>query len=169
MSTVPGIQQLADIQMISIVKARYVRFVDSRQWDSLASLLVHDFVFEGNRSRRGGPEFVRHVAEQLADASTVHQLHVPEIEVPSASAARAVWPFADLIDQRTDGVGLVRRGFGHYHETYVRREGTWRIATMRITRVRVECETHKPGASVTSHVCLSQEELVAWLAEARGR
>jgi hypothetical protein len=29
-------------------------------------------------------------------------------------------------------------GYGHYHETYVREDGAWKIATTRITRIRVE-------------------------------
>lgn len=29
-------------------------------------------------------------------------------------------------------------GYGHYHETYEKIGGSWKIKTMRITRIRVE-------------------------------
>ena len=29
-------------------------------------------------------------------------------------------------------------GYGHYHETYVKEDGAWKIKTIRISRLRVE-------------------------------
>ena len=165
----PGIQELTDVQLIIHLKARYVRFVDTKQWAALEQLLVDDFAFDGTRSSHSASAFVHLVTEQLAEANTVHQLHVPEIYVQSPSIASAVWPFADVIDQRRNGLGLVRHGFGHYHENYVKGEGQWRISTMQITRVRVECDTYLPDRASSSHVCFSQEELLAWLAEQQGK
>jgi hypothetical protein len=34
--------------------------------------------------------------------------------------------------------GQKRRGYGHYHETYVKRDGQWLIQATPITRLRVE-------------------------------
>jgi hypothetical protein len=90
-------------------------------------------------------------------------VHAPEIEITSPDTATGIWPFSDIIDQRRDGLGMYRRGFGHYHESYIKANGTWRISAMRITRTRVECSVFRPGGEMLSHVCLSQEELVAWL------
>jgi hypothetical protein len=93
-------------------------------------------------------------------------LHGPEIHLDSTSSARAVWPFADIIDERgSEDTQLVRHGFGHYHETYIKVQGAWRISTMRITRLRVECAVHSPGGDISARVCFSQDELVTWLAE----
>jgi hypothetical protein len=34
-------------------------------------------------------------------------------------------------------------GFGHYHETYVKSEAGWQIATQKVTRLRID----RPGQS----------------------
>jgi hypothetical protein len=34
--------------------------------------------------------------------------------------------------------GLVVNGFGHYHETYEKIDGTWRIKTSKLTRLRMD-------------------------------
>jgi hypothetical protein len=31
-------------------------------------------------------------------------------------------------------------GWGHYHETYRKEAGGWRIASMKLTRLRIETE-----------------------------
>jgi len=151
------------MQLISRLKATYVRLVDEKAWSALEGLFADDFAFNGIWSTRDGHAFVERTSGSLANASTVHQLAVAELEVTSPIAATGVWPFADIIDQRRDGVGDYRRGFGHYHETYVKADGSWKIATMRITRVRVECRVFLPGGEVRHRTCLSQDELVAWL------
>jgi hypothetical protein len=101
-------------------------------------------------------------------ANTVHELHAPEIEIRAPDVATAIWPFSDIIDQRQIGLGMYRRGFGHYHESYVKANGTWLISAMRITRVRVECSVFLSDSEILSHTCLSQDELVAWLEQPQG-
>jgi hypothetical protein len=157
------LQRLTDIHLISRLKAAYARLVDEKAWSGLEELFAGDFEFDGIWSSRGGHAFVERMSRSLVDASTAHQLGIPEIDVTSNASAQAVWPFADIIDQRSDGLGMYRRGFGHYRETYIKADGSWKIATMRITRVRVECSVFLPGGEVRHRTCLSQEELVAWL------
>ena len=154
------LQRLMDNHLISRLKATYVRLVDEKSWSSLERLLADDFAFNGTHD---GHEFVDLTRRSLADASTVHQLGVGELEVESPTTATGVWPFADIIDQRRDGLGAYRRGFGHYHETYVKASSGWRIAAMRIIRLRVECTVIVSGGEVRNRTCLSQEEVVAWL------
>ena len=159
------VQELVDAGLISRLKAQYVRFLDLKDWSALERLFAEDFVFEGQWSSRGGALFVQNLSRHLADASTVHELHAPEIEVASPGTATAIWPFSDIIDQRRNGIGMYRRGSGHYHESYVKAAGAWRISAMRITRMRVECSVFLPEGETLTHTCLSQDELVAWLRE----
>src|ERR1700730_2571650 len=125
------LQELVDARLISRLKDQYVRFIDLRDWSALEQLFSGDFAFEGQWSSRGGALFVQHLSRHLADASTVHELHAPEIDIASPGTATAIWPFSDIIDQRGNGVGLYRRGSGHYHESYVNADGAWRISSMR--------------------------------------
>lgn len=157
------LQELVDSQLISRLKASYARLLDLKDWAGLERLFAEDFAFEGNWSSRGGSLFVERLSQHLADASTVHELHTPELEIRASDAATGIWPFSDIIDQRRAGLGLYRRGFGHYHESYVKANDAWRISAMRITRTRVECSLFLQSGETLHHVCLSQAELIAWL------
>ena len=68
---------------------------------------------------------------------TVHHGHMPEIELTSPTTARGIWAMEDILHTPEDSVNVVH-GFGHYHETYERIDGEWRINTLRLTRLRVD-------------------------------
>lgn len=161
----PAVQHLNDVYLITRLKTKYVRLVDEKEWSQLEGLFTGDFAFDGVETTTGAREFVRLLRLRLADASTTHALHMPEIEIWSPDRALGIWPFSDVIDQRRDGVGVYRRGFGHYHEVYRKVNDQWLIATMRITRVRVECAFFTRDSGVRRQVCLSQTEVVSWLAQ----
>src|SRR5579872_4932101 len=154
---------LTDVQLIHRLKAAYLRLVDEKAWSRLDELFTDDFVFSGIWSSRGGHEFVQRTSRSLAEAITIHRLGDPRIDLTSPAAAAGVWPFDDVIDERKQGLGLYRRGSGHYHERYVKADGTWKISAMRITRERVECTVFLAGGETRRQICTSQEELLAWL------
>jgi len=64
----------------------------------------------------------------------VHQVHSPEIEV-QGSSAKVLWAMQDRVAYE-DGKGLV--GYGHYTERYEKRDGRWRIASLKLTRLHVD-------------------------------
>jgi len=39
---------------------------------------------------------------------------------------------------------VVLHGYGHYHETYVKTDGRWRIKTSTVTRLREDITTSLP-------------------------
>lgn len=45
---------------------------------------------------------------------------------------------ADIIRAPEGAPFREMRGYGHYHETYRRIDGEWRIATLRLTRLAVD-------------------------------
>ena len=55
------------------------------------------------------------------------------MEVTSATSARGIWALEDVV-RLAPGVNL--RGYGHYHETYEKIDGQWRIASSKLTRLR---------------------------------
>jgi hypothetical protein len=71
----------------------------------------------------------------LGDRPTVHQGHTPEIELTSDTTATGIWALADIV-KLPDGSDMY--GYGHYHETYVKVDGAWKIKTSTLTRLRVD-------------------------------
>jgi hypothetical protein len=76
----------------------------------------------------------------LREVQTVHHGHMPEIELLGPDSARGVWAMFDYVEfpRAEDGSRVGLRGYGHYFESYSKRDGVWRIARMQLTRLRVD-------------------------------
>jgi ketosteroid isomerase-like protein len=132
-------QAVNDREAISEVKARYCRFLDTKQWDAWADLFTEDFVLD--TSEGGGPPAItgRDAAVDMVRQSiecvlTAHQVHSPEIVITDESA-EVIWAMQDRLIFE-GGHGIV--GYGHYTETYVKQGGDWKIARSKLTRLLVE-------------------------------
>lgn len=127
------------IEDITLLKARYCRYLDTKRWDDWRQLFTDDFVSDtsasGGRLIEGADEFVDFTRRMLGKASqiTVHQVHNPEIELTSATTASGVWALNDIVRL---GPGLNLQGYGYYHESYVLGDDGWRIASSTLTRLR---------------------------------
>ena len=137
--------ELADLEAIRQLKARYFRLLDTRDWDGLVGVFTDpveiDVRQDGGVLTTSPREFVASVRESLAGAVTVHHGHMPELELTSASSATGIWAMEDRI-WFADGAPVSRLvGYGHYHETYRRTDDGWRIASMRLTRLHRVLET----------------------------
>ena len=132
-------QTINDRDAICEVKARYCRLLDTKQWDDWADLFTEDFMLD--TSEAGGPPPITGrdaaivmVRQSIETVRTAHQVHTPEITI-SGNSATAIWAMQDRL-QFESGHGMT--GFGHYTETYVKRDGTWLIASSKLTRLLVE-------------------------------
>lgn len=136
-------EKLDAIEQIKILKARYFRFVDTRQWDALRALFIPDASFDARGSGMGEvadlDAFMAGCVNGLADCVSVHHGHCPEIELTSATTAKGIWSMEDLLYYADEAARPVRsvHGMGHYHETYEKRDGEWKIASWNLTRLRV--------------------------------
>ncbi|WP_394846329.1 nuclear transport factor 2 family protein [Pendulispora brunnea] len=141
---VDDVQTLKEIEAIEQLKARYCRLLDTKQWEAWREVFTDDFVSDTSEAAgkviEGADEFVAFVRQQLGKPSqtTSHQVHMPEIELTSATTAKGIWALEDWVDF-TPVLGL--HGHGHYHETYVKINGRWRIKYSKLTRIRQELIT----------------------------
>jgi hypothetical protein len=131
-----------DIEAIKQLKARYFRFIDTKDWDGLRALMQPDVTVDVSADGAGVFEGVDAFLEMLVPALTgvvsVHHGHMPEIEVTSPTTATGIWAMEDLLRFPPEiGLGELH-GWGHYHETYVMVNGTWRFQSVRLTRLRME-------------------------------
>ena len=140
-------QEQAARNAIMETKARYCRFLDTKNWDGFAGLFTADAVLDVQEDSGAPPlhgraaiqETVRHVVEH---AKTAHQVHSPEITFDGADAADVVWAMQDRLVWEAGHSPIpgasAMTGYGHYHERYVRRGGGWMIAALKLTRVLLE-------------------------------
>jgi ketosteroid isomerase-like protein len=127
-----------DIESIKQLKARYFRTMDTKDWDAMRRVFTDDLVADtsaaGGNVVEGADEFVAFLRATLADAVTVHQGHMPEIELTSATTATGVWALHDLVIWN----GTRLEGYGHYHETYEKLSDGWHIKSLTLTRLHAD-------------------------------
>jgi hypothetical protein len=136
-----------ELEAIRQLKARYFRFMDTKAWDAWRDVFAADVsgVFDIAVSTNGadgqsGPTWsgvdvlVSSIRSAIEDCITVHHGHTPEIALTSDVDAIGLWAMADVVEFPN---GYVLEGAGHYHETYKKIDGAWRIQRLHLTRTRM--------------------------------
>jgi len=135
-----------DIEEIKTLKARYIRFGDTKQWDDLAQLLTDDFAalfdiaprFSKDQPQRaeisGRDLFIKTWASALVGVVTMHNVFLPEITLAGPTAGSGVWGMHDLVKMPK----CVFEGWGHYQDQYVKQQGVWKIKASRVTRLHTQ-------------------------------
>jgi uncharacterized protein (TIGR02246 family) len=135
-----------DMEAIRQLKARYFRTMDTKDWNGMRQVFTDDVVMDTSSSGggviSGADEFMAFLTKTLQDVITVHHGHMPEIEITSATTATGIWAMQDLLVWPN---GTRMFAFGHYHETYRKAGGVWRIASSKLTRLHTEFTTPKAG------------------------
>ena len=137
-------QTLLDIEAIKQLKARFLRYIDTKQWELVRTLLADDARFEID-GRKGhlvldSPEqFVEYIS--TSNALSVHHAHMPEIELIDAANARGIWSTFDYVDVAD---GVMYQGFGHYDDTFRKTGSTWLLSSFKLTRLRVDLMANRP-------------------------
>lgn len=150
------VERLWAIEQIKQLKARYFRAIDGKD----AALLSDCFTADGQADFRGantdtrtGLNAVPICSEELLvgndmvvsvlmdaedDLEGVHHGCNPEIEIIDADHARGIWAMVDRLRMKTNPDIAAMNGWGHYHETYRRVDGVWKIHTLKLERLRVD-------------------------------
>lgn len=168
-----GAERLLAIEEIKQLKARYFRCLDTKDWDGFQAVFAPDahldsreamfardpatgaciqsgrVVEESSVSDESwqcfGAGNIRRMLETEIQPATVttHHGHTAEIEILSPTAARGLWAMEDRIRYAAGHPLETLVGFGHYHETYQRIDGHWRIETLKLTRLRVDVTSRR--------------------------
>jgi hypothetical protein len=122
---------LESIELIKQLKARYFRFLDTRNLDGLKTVFTHD----ATASFIGGDyDFQLDGWEQLEDFYKksftgqnfgMHNGHHPEICV-DGDTATGIWYLQDIFVSLEHNMNIV--GSALYDDEYRREDGCWRIA-----------------------------------------
>src|SRR5271156_531329 len=136
--------QVKALEELRQLKARYCRFLDTKDVESWRNVFTTDVVVTLDMAvSTGGADpmtapplqgidnFVPMVMGGLENVATMHHCHTPELVLASPTTATGIWAMEDLL---VFGDGRELHGAGHYHETYEKQDGSWRIKTLHLTR-----------------------------------
>jgi uncharacterized protein (TIGR02246 family) len=136
------VERLEAIEAIRRLKARYFRCMDTKDWGGFAEVFAPDAVMdmtsEGSEVTTGSREIAGFVEGVIGDVTTVHHGHMPEIELTSPTTATGIWAMEDKLRWPEEAAFGTMHGYGHYHETYEKVDGEWRIKTLELSRLRVD-------------------------------
>ena len=138
-------ERLIAIEEIKRMRARYIRMLDTRNWDELITLYTPDATLSFQTEapgvvNRGRDEILKAIAAALADVATVHYIHAAEIEIQSADRATGIWALEDTLwfGPKSASPGRNFHAYGHMHDTYRKIDGKWLIQSADIVRLRVD-------------------------------
>ena len=144
------LEQLVAIEEIKALKARYFRCMDTKDWDGFGAVFTADASMDVSGEMgapaaddgfiRGRDRIVAFVRRAIDKVTTVHHGHTTEIDIVSPTEATGLWAMEDTLRWPEGSPIRSLHGYGHYHETYEKADGTWRIKTTKLTRLRVDVE-----------------------------
>lgn len=135
---------LEAIELIKQLKARYFRFLDTRNIEGLQSVFTADATarFKGpdyDFDLSGWPALEAFYRKSFsADAFGMHNGHHPEIDV-AGDHATGIWYLQDMFVQLKHDITVM--GSALYEDEYRREDGVWRIATTGYVRLWEEHHT----------------------------
>ena len=143
-----AIDKLLALEDIRMLLARRVRCIDEKDWDGFADCYTDDAVSYSVQTpgqpgvpTTGNRLIAERVAETLRIMTTVHQVHLPEIEITGPDTATGIVPLEDVLSWEKDGTKHWLHGYGHYRHIYLKVDGRWRIKEHHLTRLRVQSGT----------------------------
>lgn len=147
----------SEFDQVRTVKARYFRYVDTKDWTGLATVFASYARFDrgfGSAVRNpvtgswstplpprsdvvdGREEIVAMVRRSVEGLWTVHRGHHCELTMRKDGTVHAIWAMSDQL-RDANGRLLLKRS-GHYEDTYCIEDGAWRIASSCLTRLFIE-------------------------------
>lgn len=132
-------KSLEEIEQIKKLKARYFRLMDMKLWEEWGKVFTEDATVRVITEQyevfwEGRQQIVTTNSLSLNNVTTVHQGHMPEIEMTSEATATGIWAMSDYLVFPSGALN----GYGHYREEYVKEDGQWKIKRLLLTRLREE-------------------------------
>lgn len=147
------IQALEDLEAIKRLKYKYLRCLDTKQWDQMGETFATDATtaYSDGELRFSGRDAIMKFLRESAMAERdgmigVHHVHHPEIELTSSVTAKGVWALYNYLLHRGNESGLRLCAF--YHDEYVKIDGQWLIKSTGYRRVFEEVWDRKDSPSL---------------------
>ncbi len=134
------IQALEDIEAIKRLKYKYLRCLDTKNWNEMATTFAPDATTsyaDGELSFSGRDAIMDFLkGSAMAGPSPmvgVHQVHHPEIEFTGPTTAKGTWQLYNYLLNKAEHTGL--RICAFYHDEYEKIDGQWLIKSTGYRRV----------------------------------
>lgn len=146
------VERLLALEEIRTLKARRVRALDTRDWETYEALHAPDHVSENEGEAKwvgakANTDRVRRLFEEMGTVS-VHHVHTPEITLLSPTSAKGIWAMEDYLYWMQGDEEHRLHGYGFYHETYEKRDGRWVFTSRHLKRIKVMLT---PGAQIAQY------------------
>jgi hypothetical protein len=120
-----------DLEAIKRLKYKYMRCIDTKQWDELAECFTPDATaaYSGGKYAYDGRDAIIGFlsgAMGRDEFHSSHQVSQPEIDLTSATTAKGIWSLQDIVVDTQFGITI--QGAAFYEDEYEKGEGgAWRI------------------------------------------
>jgi hypothetical protein len=139
-------QMMLDLQSMELIrqqKARYCRYLDTKQFDAWERLFKPDAKITFHNLDGSVMVEFNSIAELssvtrrlFATAQTIHQTHNSEIDFKSPTEASAIFSMEDwhVYAPEGDKPSKTLHGYGFYHEAWEAADGVWKLARLVLRR-----------------------------------
>jgi len=130
--------KLKQIEAIKQLKYRYMRCLDSKLWDEMREVFSDDAVSHYDQGRHAfecPDAIIGFLRDTLGRPGVVslHQVHHPEIEILNDREAKGTWYLHDFVLEFRRQQQITGTAF--YRDTYVKRDGRWKIRSTEFERI----------------------------------
>ena len=145
MDGMSDIEWLSALEEIRLLKARRDRAADTKDWDLYLSLHAPDHISYNDDYEpwTTAAEMIRNIRKIMAGLHTMHHSHTPEITFESPTKASGIWAMVGFSEWLQGGEPHWFNAFGHYFETYEKRDGRWVFTSRRLKYIHTIAS---PGA-----------------------
>jgi hypothetical protein len=135
------LEELLDLHAIERLKHRYLRCLDQKAWDELATCFTEYATASyggGAKELEGRDAILAFLVESMGSQGmlTSHRCTQPEIDLLGPDEATGTWALEDVVIHQDFGVTI--HGASFYEDRYVKVDGTWFIASTGYKRTYEE-------------------------------
>ena len=140
MSGMTDLERVVAIEEIKVLMARRCRSLDARDWPTYQACHAPDHISRDTVAPGDvhSASLVDALKAFFAGITSIHRVHSAEIEFSSPTEATGIWAMEDRLYWKEGDQEHWMHGWGHYYDTYSKREGRWLFTSRRLERERRE-------------------------------
>jgi hypothetical protein len=149
------IRELLEIEAIKLLKYRYMRCVDMKLWDELATVFIPEATcaYSAGKYRYEGRDEIIAWLKKGMDRDgfhSSHSVHHPEITLTSVDTATGIWALEDIVVDTDFDIQI--SGAAFYDDRYQKRDGVWLFEHTGYERVfeQMESRADRPSLKLTA-------------------